>query len=830
MTIATAFIAEKVVSYLIGKGLDHFLKCNDSVLFKKRLKTIIILTIQDYQKKDESKSSDGYVFFYESKIFLSKLFEVRLFSHDDKERLDAKELQRELGQSEEKVILPLQETIQNFLDIFETNLKKDEELRKLAIAANYKEEIYRISDIIYTAFCLLEKINSKLDRNLELTESIANKLNGQQNRESSFKSYIDSLNDISDKKNKSVNHFYYRSGAVPYVEREEEEKLIDSFRNEDEKVQWWCVTGSGGSGKSRFAYEYLLKHQYDSDWVMKFVPWNDDLLTKYSSYDYPGNLLVVIDYVAAYAKQIGQWLVKLDVKREYKIRVLLLERQGFKTSPTGELKPPYWYTCMNDIPNSSRLTCIWYNRKGKTLELKPLSDNQIINLVGRYIQSKTGTKISFDIIQSEILEMLKSVDPDFQRPLISLYLADAWTEKRESMRHWNREDLYNWINDNEIKSLGLTFGEDIAAISAAKLFVSFATAVGGVNLYDVSQLSGRLKEAYGSIRSFSNSTRKEGNITDVFDMIGGGTERIDYNTVLLRPMVPDIMGEYFCLKYFSDLNDNFDQDVISDFVQAAWNYPEGYVAFFVRLLQDYKDYDSILEKFIDAPNTDDEKQNIAYAKSLYALSYFQSNEVKTQRAVGKLRKLTVKFSNYAGIQEAYAMGLVNLSVVQEDESSRKATVDELGRVSGRFPDHAGIQKQYVKGLFNLSVVQEDESRIKATVDELGRVSGRFPDHAGIQEAYAQGLFNLSVIQEDESSRKATVDELGRVSGRFPDHAGIQEAYAQGLFNLSVVQEDESSRKATVDELGRVSGRFPGSCRYPEGLCHGSCQFECCPGR
>lgn len=114
---------------------------------------------------------------------------------------------------------------------------------------------------------------------------------------------------------KSLNdkRFTYDSEIVPLVGREDEMKNLTDFLSDSQTAfKWWAITGPGGSGKSRLAYEF--KKRLPNGWKSRYLGSDDyddlsalvDKLTE--------KTLLIADYVQEHAKELGKFMARLNRK------------------------------------------------------------------------------------------------------------------------------------------------------------------------------------------------------------------------------------------------------------------------------------------------------------------------------------------------------------------------------------------------------------------------------------------------------------------------------------------------------------------------------------
>ena len=144
------------------------------------------------------------------------------------------------------------------------------------------------------------------------------------------------------------NLFHYQSQSVSFEGRADELALLEKFLADDCKIRIISVTGIGGSGKSKLVYEFARKHSTSSVWAFVRLDWShfrtDVLGNAPVIYGYPKQLVLILDYVLADAKEIGQWISRLEThyktQFQHNLRIIILEREIY--DPTLE-RTPLWY-------------------------------------------------------------------------------------------------------------------------------------------------------------------------------------------------------------------------------------------------------------------------------------------------------------------------------------------------------------------------------------------------------------------------------------------------------------------------------------------------------
>ena len=613
----------------------------------------------------------------------------------------------------------------------------------------------------------------------------------------------------------------YRSEEIPFVGRTAEFGEIDAFCASEKQISWWAVIGKGGSGKSRLVYEYIKRNIGSAEWKMCFLreeffnqAGGGGKYKKWDTWTYDKNLLLVVDYVQKYAKEVAQWVEGLSVNDSItrKIRILLLERtdgeqslwmrEGFEKQVVYDLK---------------------YDKD--FLRLQSL-DVDLIPFGVKYAE-KNGRQLD-KADAKDAWDKLKSIDAD-SRILYFIMILEAIFDN-EPWRKWKQHDLAGYIVRREQEDIAVRFKHDKDMIRSFNRVLAFCTATKEIPVFELPEnLPEMVKE---EIKVIKNNSGDKHELCAEMQLENG----------VLQPVTPDIIGEYMVLYIIDQYY--YDTEEKEEFIRDLWIYGSVNFVFFVyRLFQDkmgegvYEDitklmlfdavpYDNIgvmedysnllwgmtaisdlkqrlvlverLEK-IYSDYTFDEIIACSYAKGLFNLSSKQELPDRKD-TVEELRSLAAANEGNGAIQTAYAKGLRGLSSKQ-DLPGKTATVEELRRIAERNRGNADIQTAYANSLWGLSSKQDLPGRT-ATVEELRRMAEGNRGNADVQTAYAKGLWGLS-SKQDLSGRTATVEELRRIAEGNRENADVQTAYAKGLFNLSL-EQDLSGKTATVEELRRIA--------------------------
>lgn len=208
-----------------------------------------------------------------------------------------------------------------------------------------------------------------------------------------------------------ADRFVYDSELFPFVGRNDELNCLRKFCKNRDNL-WWAITGAGGSGKSRLAYEFS-KELKDKLWYICNLKHSDyDDLKKISD-SCTCNTLFIADYVQGHIKEIAEWLEKLiEERRSFVIKVLLIERDSNEFD--NDIS---WNKLLKlHMSNSRKLRNSCYQEN--FLELEPLSDQNLKGIMYNYVEkySKDG------IDESELVKLLgilENIDKDLKSDMMT---------------------------------------------------------------------------------------------------------------------------------------------------------------------------------------------------------------------------------------------------------------------------------------------------------------------------------------------------------------------------------------------------------------------------
>lgn len=586
-----------------------------------------------------------------------------------------------------------------------------------------------------------------------------------------------------------ADRFVYDSELFPFVGRNDELNCLRKFCENRDNL-WWAITGAGGSGKSRLAYEFS-KELKDKQWHICNLEHSDyDDLKKISD-SCTCNTLFIADYVQGHIKEIAEWLEKLiEERRSFVIKVLLIERDS--NDFDNDIS---WNKLLKlHMSNSRKLRNSCYQEN--FLELEPLSDQNLKGIMYNYVEkySKDG------IDESELIKLLgilENIDKDLKRPLYALFISDAWLENPNNPTKWNRNEVLDYMyereNDyyhNKIKD----FFNNIPNVKLNKIIDKIrmiATIYDGIT---VIELENKYLNIYKDLNDLVSDIITVESVKDFLNIIG-----LIENDII-KAIKPDLIGEYFiCKQIKKEENlkllfvENWEAEIsiLSTLVRMEYDYGD--------LLNNNKDFISKILSF----DTNDIKVFYLYSNLMILLTYYCTKNDNINIYFNKINILLEKNVDEE-IAVELAKSLFNLTVDQKVEI-REKVVKRLEDLMEDYKGNEEIAVELAKALVNLTTVQEDTEAIEKVIKRLENLTEDRKGNEEIATALAKALVNLMVGQKIEIREKA----VKKLENLIEDHKGNEEIalrLAKALFNLTVGQKIEIKEKV-VKKLENLTERY-----------------------
>lgn len=429
--------------------------------------------------------------------------------------------------------------------------------------------------------------------------------------ESPFEQIVNGLPE----KRSSNSPLHYLYANIDIYGREEELQLLEDFIDSPGKLLFWAILGPGGIGKSKLAYSFLQKHKNNYEWKMAFLS-SQKLkeVLSLAEWEYPQNLLLVIDYAGAVAEELGEWIQKMITGAEYrtkKIRLLFLERQDFRKIEDvyvdeEEYIAPDWYKrlcrpCSEGVfadRESIQEYQYLFNKCPCMLSLRSLSSQAHISIMDNYAKA-IGKETLCEKDKIEIFEFVENSLLTVKgyclevTPLYILFVTDA-ALNGNAFRDWNIERLMQYVYERDYSIWNKRIKEKKLLVALMEILI-YTTIV---KEWEIGKsLFGPLKETEKIINEYR---MKEIN-DPAYEWIHVLTGRISDKkfTPVMSALEPDLVGEYYVLKRFSSRSD----EEIKCWCKILLENPLACKEFFMRCIQDYgKEFWDVLLKIFSGMN------------------------------------------------------------------------------------------------------------------------------------------------------------------------------------------------------------------------------------
>ncbi len=641
---------------------------------------------------------------------------------------------------------------------------------------------------------------------------------------------------------RAERRFMYDSGYIPFVGRKEELTQLEAFCEAPGPVSWWAVSGPGGMGKSRLVYEFTNR-QRDGGWKVLWL--------KHSNY---GELtrqplpadrcIIVADDVQAHFQAVGSWIASVSERpRSEKLRILLLERDG------KDLDSAKWAELLlSDSPYEDTISSKCY--RPDFLDLGPLQDNELKAIMMDFAQA-SAKPLAGEEHADRLLQALKNIDGELQRPIYALAITDAWCGGKDPT-HWNKEQVLDALIKRELKF----YHDRLRALSADSVSKEMRSELENLLARACSRSFLPLDEIadgeYPKLRK--RADKLDLTFRELLQQIGAA-HKIEVHVIMTGPGnppeemkileavvmdCPDLVKEYLVLWQV------FGKGQTGLLLPENWDNDPMQLLFLGNVLRDYPEKLAERSQILDVLFTGQPSSVFMaafYGKLLYDMT--EQLPKTTEQALDRLEKLYDQFSGEEAIAVEYAKALVNLSVKQSPTDC-VSTVEKLDSLRKQFPENEGFVVTYAAGLAAPLEDQTMEERLQA-IDSVRLLHEQLPENLGVAGIYAislvilaskqplegqiccmdkvrllhkqfsedeqfasvysDGLVNLSFMQTEEGKTRENVKQSEELFTRYPQNVEIQENYAKTLFNLTLKQEPEALRQ-TVAELREFLSAHP----------------------
>ena len=614
---------------------------------------------------------------------------------------------------------------------------------------------------------------------------------------------------------------------TPFYERKNEIKQLHSFLGDKEiSFCWWAITGSGGIGKSRLAYEF--QRQLPEGWDVYKLTHIDYMNLSKLSEQFTRKILIIADDVEEHAQKLGAWMEQLAQKENiFPIRVLLIGRKmdeicdslGWNQSlsialSTSQNNQHVQTTPLISIPESSQNESLktlfapvgqssrefsWEQQfymdirnramirkmcfQQNYLELKPLSDYAMLNIIKDYAyflhkSNQARKAIPDTFTQRYILQTLKSIDPTLCRPLYARIVTDAYMSENEP-EQWNKDNILAFMLEKELQHLEFRI-RDVMGLKnldrklfAACQYIQCVSAV--IQGIPAEKLQEHCSVVWEIILKRSEYFESPMNLL--------------YNLGLMNKDVMPALKPYLFSVYFVYHWLNRQQkETIQSFLSTVWEIPRPTVLFFIGLLVEYKVLlNESAEKWdMLILDTLPKSQESIMLYSMFLLNTITHCNITVQceKHFCQLENLINTNENNPEMLIAFAYSMVNLLAKQEVRGAQEI-IQKLKKLVSIHPQIPELPIALAKGLVNF-IHNEGVSNIREISDYLESMTDTYPDVPEIINCFADSLVRLgNKLSAPEALEN--IKRLESLAEKYSNSPQIIISLSMGLYNLTVMQ-------------------------------------------
>jgi hypothetical protein len=568
------------------------------------------------------------------------------------------------------------------------------------------------------------------------------------------------------------NVYFYRERRVELLGRSRELAALEGSLAAQGTFLWWFITGPGGAGKSRLAWELCLRHQVE--WCTGFLP--EDV--KFNGWDdwLPAEpTLIVVDYVYR-RPEIGKVLRRLRRRCngfEHPVRFLLLERAVGPEEPWH-----HEFAGAGEVAKRSLESGRYSGADGTAGQcaLGPLDDDAVWEIAVQ-VSDAVGSEPCME--RSRTTAALTAVEPK-RRPLYLAYAADALASGEDTTR-WDAQRLSSFVLRRERDRW-----HEYNVKEQWETLLAIATLLGGLDLSD-----GERPRALLDDPSLSRALPSEETLMTGWPFGVEGKEKWRRE---IRPVEPDPLGELFVLTRLGEICPSWRDRVLD----VCWDTDPRATAFFCdRAALDFPQHPD-LDPFLARRGPPELWAGLAVNFVL---------RVETNRRARVINDVRVLLERHdtPEITLPAAMAFLNATVENEDPKVCVALADQIESLLAR-QDTAEIALVAAKALVNATSAAAGKENYEACVALGGRIEDLLARYKsaefGLQAAKA--LVNATAAAAAKKDCEACIALAGQIQVLLARYKTDEIAFeaAKALYNATVVEENSQACAALA---GRIEG-------------------------
>ena len=375
--------------------------------------------------------------------------------------------------------------------------------------------------------------------------------------------------------------YHFSTDKIPFIGRTTELKVLESFLAGEKDFSWVCVTGQGGAGKSRLAYELMGRHR--CDWFC-FIASEQADAAHAGLFSPFANTLVVFDCVRGREKRVAEVLCSLSLAftgSGFRLRAMLIERE-IESAATGWLQK--LERCL-DEGAADDFACHEYC---SPINLGDLSDKEVLSLIGEACRRR---ELPADEVRDrQLLERYRSFGETLRfRPLYVRMYVEAWIDNGRVEPEYTSflALIQDVLQREQEKWLGLFCGNYRACNATIRLIVR-ACAGGRLTL---GELPGDYHQDWEAVKEFIADHTFSGMQRDEFQkaLLAISCHDICDGADRIAPELPGVIKEYMLVYYVpAESRDSFAREL--------WkNSGEQFSAILQRALKDFRENEALIE-------------------------------------------------------------------------------------------------------------------------------------------------------------------------------------------------------------------------------------------
>lgn len=386
-----------------------------------------------------------------------------------------------------------------------------------------------------------------------------------------------------------LSEYHYANENLRFCGRKIELAQLEHFLETDRPFYWWAITGQGGAGKSRLAFELL--HRCQNLWFGFFLnsAVSEESIAKFKPFN---DTLIIIDYIKGNERRVEKVLAILMESfksSRYKLRVLFLERDNLLLSGS-------WYHILvsnMDIAHRIEFNDAEFNadistRNHRFMYLDDLDDEAVVELIGNVCELRGIPKDRTRDLQLKEQYARKFEQLKF-RPLFLQIFVQAWIDNGcETVEYQVYTDLLEVVIKREQERILQALDNDPVAFNATIRLILRASIADGLQL---SELQDALPNQWSILMNFvkTHSLSGKQRLEYLQTFLKDASQSLTDLDSVLKPMYPDIIKEYMFL-YYLDVSD------MREMSEELWRMcPENYNIFLTRCALDFQSNADLIE-------------------------------------------------------------------------------------------------------------------------------------------------------------------------------------------------------------------------------------------